>query len=345
MAGVTPRQIYQALTAAGFSTVQAIGLMANGIAESGLNPETRIIDSNGFHSDGIWQFNEQTYPNAGSLVTGHPQADMHAQVGFLKAHVSGQALQGSTGGQVAGNFAQFFERCQTCQPGGESYKQRVGFAAEVAGWVRSGHWPTVASPAGEGGGAAVPGAGGDGGGSGSGGTATGNRCMIQFPGVLGIGKFCLLSKGEARALIGGGLMVLSGGAALVGVIILAAAAFRRTGALERAADVAAVVPGGGAAAEGLTVAHRRVTRSGSQAASERRGARVAAERQQSRRQRQAAQQETQARRTAAQQQRRENAAARRAAGSPASQRRAIQGQAPRRPRPPAQPRQPAAVHH
>src|SRR5579862_8100360 len=141
----TPKGIYTALIAAGFSTTQAIGAMANGLAESELNPETNVVDSNGYRSYGIWQFNAKSYPNASGLVTGNCLADIDAQVGLLKASVSGQALAGSTPGQVAGNFAQYFERCQTCTPGGASYSQRVANAGVVAGWVSSGKWPTSAS--------------------------------------------------------------------------------------------------------------------------------------------------------------------------------------------------------
>ena len=91
---VSPRQVYDALTSAGFSTVQAIGVMANGIAESGLNVETAVMDSNGYMSYGIWQFNAESYPNAKALVTGNCQADLAAQVGQVKAAASGQGWKG-----------------------------------------------------------------------------------------------------------------------------------------------------------------------------------------------------------------------------------------------------------
>jgi len=236
----TPKGIYTALIAAGFSTMQAIGAMANGIAESELSPEARVIDSNGYYSDGIWQFNEKSYPNAASLVTGHCSADIDAQVGLLKASVSGQALAGSTPGQVAGNFAQFFERCQTCGPGGASYSQRVANAGVVAGWVSSGKWPTSAS--------GLSGSGGGGAGTGGeGSAATGNACLIKFPGVSvpvvgSVGSFCIFSKGEARALIGGMLLFAGGGLFVVGALILAAGAFQRSGAVAAAGRVRRAVP-------------------------------------------------------------------------------------------------------
>lgn len=71
--------------------------------------------------------------------------------------------------------------------------------------------------------------------------------------------FCILSKSEARAMIGGMLMVGSGIAALVGLVILAAAAFNRTGALAKTAQAAAVVPGGGVVAAPLRRAHARAS--------------------------------------------------------------------------------------
>jgi hypothetical protein len=127
-------------------------------------------------------------------------------------------------------------------------------------------------------------------------SASNPDCLWGFSGVGSdvpvIGKtlsgdtsFCVLTRSQARALVGGSLMAASGAAALVGLIILAAAAFNRTGALQKTADAAAAVPGGGAVAEGLTVAHRRVTRSGGQVTGDRRGARETARRQQAREQR------------------------------------------------------------
>jgi hypothetical protein len=101
--GCGAKAIYDALISAGFSTVQAVGAMANAIAESTLSPEASVIDSNGARSNGLWQFNEASYPDSGRLVTGNCAADIQQQVGYLKAHVSGAALNGSTGAEVASN--------------------------------------------------------------------------------------------------------------------------------------------------------------------------------------------------------------------------------------------------
>jgi hypothetical protein len=318
-----PRDVYNALIKAGFSTVQAIGAMANGIAESGLNAETRVIDSNGYYSDGIWQFNEQSYPNASSLVTGHCGADITAQVGFLKAHISGNALAGSTPAQVAGNFAQYFERCQQCQPGGGSYAQRVANAGVVAGWVSSGKWPASA---------------------GSGFTSSGSSSATSTTGsgsadptcawalgtinlhVTSVGGGCLIHKSTIRHMVGGALIVWGVGLAVPGMLVLAAFAFRASGGqAAAAASLNALGPYGRTANRVASAPTRR---------------RQAREKAAAPARRQAATQQRQ-------QIRQGNMQARAAAGSQAQQRRAVAGQAPRQRAiaPPAQPRAPRPVHH
>lgn len=210
--GCGPQVIYSELLSAGFSTVQAIGAMANGIAESGLNPELSVPDTNGYVSNGIWMFNEQSYPDSGALVTGNCANDIKQQVGYLASHVSGNALNGSTGAEVAGNFARYFERCQECQPGGASYDSRVGNAATVASWISSGKWPQT-------------GAGGSGnGGNTPAGTVAPSTCLTGE--VFG---FCPLSKSEARALTGAMCMTAGAMIALPGFLMLAAFAFRASG--------------------------------------------------------------------------------------------------------------------
>ena len=100
-------------------------------------------------------------------------------------------------------------------------------------------------------------------------------CLLGFPGISipvvgSTGSFCLLSKSEARGIIGGACLVAGGLVAVAGVLILAAAGLGKSGGLQKAADAAAVVPMGGAVAEGLTVAHRRSTRTGGQVTGQRR---------------------------------------------------------------------------
>ena len=239
MAGVTPQQIYQALLAAGASTIQAIGIMANMIAESGLNPEA--VGDNGT-SFGLVQQHGAQYA---SLVTGNPQADMTAQVNVIAANGGFGAASGSSAAQAAGNFAAGYERCVGCQPGGGQYSARVANAATVAGWVASGSWPTSA-------GSATASAS-----SGPGSGVADATCALSVGGqhlglVFGHGpslpSACLVRKTEVRAFAG--FMVLSAGAGvfLVGTILLAAFAFRASGAARAVVQVASVVPGAAPAA-------------------------------------------------------------------------------------------------
>jgi hypothetical protein len=213
--GCGARAIYQALLSAGFSTPQAVGAMANAIAESSLDAEARVRDSNGYMSNGLWQFNEQSYPTSAGLVTGNCSRDIAQQVGFLKSVVPGAALNGSTGAEVAGNFAASFERCQGCSAGSTAangWSTRVGNAAKVEGWIQSGNWPA----------ASVSSVGGT---SGSTGTAAGTAsaaCALSVSLPL-TGQVCLLTKSQARGAMGALLMVAGGLIALPGIVMLAAA--------------------------------------------------------------------------------------------------------------------------
>jgi hypothetical protein len=240
-----PSGIFEALINAGFTENQAIGAMANAINESGLNPETPAGD--GGTSFGLWQFHNTSYPDA-PHPTGNCKQDIVDAVGYLKTHISGSALNGSTPAEVAGNFAANFERCQGCQPGGAQYNQRVANAATVAGWVTSGRWPAGSvGPSGGGNPTQLnPGSGGGGtGGTGSNAPPASQYSRAACVANLSIpllGDFCLLSKSQARGLIGGLLML--GGAILVlpGLIILVAAGFQGTGASRAATQAAEKVP-------------------------------------------------------------------------------------------------------
>jgi hypothetical protein len=215
--------------------------MANAINESRLNPETSAGD--GGHSFGLWQFNDNSYPDA-PHPTGNCARDIALAVGYLKTHVSGSALSGTTAAEVAGNFAANFERCVGCQAGGSQWSQRVANAATVEGWISSGKWPTA-------GGSGVSGGGG-GGAGGGGGTSTGNVLTSTIvPGTCVIplnipiaGQFCLLSKSQARGVLGVLLMIAGGLLLLPGVLVLAAAGLERTGAGAAAGKAASAVPVG-----------------------------------------------------------------------------------------------------
>lgn len=115
--------------------------MGNMILESRLNPESAGMDSNGQMSYGLVQWNAGGYPNAHSLVTGHPMADMVAQIRFLAQTGGFKAAAGSTPAQAAGNFAARYERCASCAPGGQQNTTRQSQAQTVAGWAQQGNWP------------------------------------------------------------------------------------------------------------------------------------------------------------------------------------------------------------
>jgi hypothetical protein len=73
-------------------------------------------------------------------------------------------------------------------------------------------------------------------------------------------SFCLMSKTEARAIMGVLVLVAGAGVLLVGAVIMAAWGLGKTGALGTAASAAAVVPGGQGVAMGLSAAQSRATR-------------------------------------------------------------------------------------
>ena len=258
-AKATPKDIWNMLESAGASSVQAAAIMGNAIAESSLNPEAQVTDSNGYLSSGLWQFNAQSYPGSPSLVTGNPMKDAEAQVAFL-AQVGGfKAASGATPSQAASNFAANFERCSTCAAGQTSNEQRAANANTVAGWATSDNWPASAGTASDS--ATLT----------SASTAAASAaCLISWPSAsvlpFGIGPTfgggCIFARSEARALVGGILLGVGGLGLLTGVIILAASAFAGSKFAGRAADVAAVVPGAGAVAAGLQGVQNRASQGG-----------------------------------------------------------------------------------
>jgi len=216
--GVTAAQIYQALISAGASTTEAIGIMANMMNESSLNPEAQVIDSNGLPSSGLVQENGTQYTG---LVTGNPVADMNAQIRLLAQNGGFAAASGPTPQAAAGNFAANYEKCTECAPGGAQYNARVENANIVQGWVTSGNWPTSA------------------GGTSATDTSADADCLVSLPGsslpIVGSAVPCLLSRTEARALIGGALITAGMSMGLVAVLILAIYGLRETGVARSAA--------------------------------------------------------------------------------------------------------------
>lgn len=224
----TPRQVYNALIAAGASTTQAVGIMANMINESGFDEEA--VGDNGT-SFGLVQEHGSQYA---SLVTGNRQRDFNAQIKLLAQNGGFAAASGATPSEAAGNFAAKYERCKGCQPGGAQWESRVGNVSTVSNWILSGKWPKSAgSPSG--------------GGTTLGGNIpqTGPGCLLANPfsaslpliGNVSAGPSCIFSTSQARALIGGLLMAPALVMGLTGVVLLVALGFRR------------VAPGAGKAAE------------------------------------------------------------------------------------------------
>lgn len=242
--GVSPKQVYQALIDAGASKTQAIGILANWINESELDPESYALDTNGHYSYGLASWNTASYPGAASLVTGKPAADMKAQIAFLAQTGGFTAANGPDPAAAAANYASHYERCTTCQPGGAQYKARVANAATVTSWVVLGNWPKTVSA-----------------------NATSDRrvlqsasqdCLIGFGGIPGtsfindifgsggnVGQACLFTRSEARAVVGALLLVPAAVAAIVGLLVLASAGLGASGAGKAAKSVVGAVPGGG----------------------------------------------------------------------------------------------------
>jgi hypothetical protein len=242
-AAATPKDIWDALEAAGASSIQAAGIMGNAIAESSLNPEARAMDSNGFYSNGLWQFNEDSYPNSGSLVTGHPMADMLAQTRFL-AQVGGfKAAAGSTPAQAAASFAANFERCKTCASGGAQNATRQANAQSVAGWAAAGAWPSSVGSASDT--ASLTSAQAA---QVSATCAMGisglNATIPVIPGVwhqtVGVPNICLLSNSQARAVEA--VLIFTAGGIIMGVGLVLAMVGAQV-ATARAQAVASRVPG------------------------------------------------------------------------------------------------------
>lgn len=240
---VTPKDIYLALTHAGASTVQAIGIMANMMAESTLNPEA--VNPAGPQSGvGLVQWQTTDYPGAANLVTGNPMADMQAQVRFLAMTGGFKAADGTNAGQAAANFASNYEKCATCQPGGAQYNQRVQNTLTIAGWIRQGNWPHAV------GGSREPGAIGTAPTSGGGTPDCAWQIGLNIP-LVG-GNVCLVTKSELRGIAGVAMMGVAGLFGLAGLaVLIAAAGMKAIPPLGKAAEAAGgallLVPG----AEGI----------------------------------------------------------------------------------------------
>lgn len=125
--------VWNAFRSKGFSKVQAAGALANAEHESSLNVENQAWDTNGYRGYGLFSWNLQFYPGASKLVTGHPQADLARQVGYLVHDTEhlGPGLVGQTAAEVGGNWAEHVEGCQGCWPQGHQWYTRSALAAQL----------------------------------------------------------------------------------------------------------------------------------------------------------------------------------------------------------------------
>lgn len=139
------QQVYNALTGAGMNLDQAAGVMGNIAHEdSDFNPETNAMDTNGYQSYGLVEWNSApgNYPDASRFVTGNPQKDLRAQVKAIVSAFKTHDITGTTPAAVAGEWAANFERCEGCQPGGDQYSAREASASQIAQSARTGKWPS-----------------------------------------------------------------------------------------------------------------------------------------------------------------------------------------------------------
>jgi hypothetical protein len=139
---VTRRVIWGALRAAGYSRIQAAGVMGNMRNESDFNVETNWPDTNGFHAYGLISWNAKFYPHAPSLVTGHQRADLARQVQYLLHHTRRirKGLRGSTVAQVASNWSAYVEACADCGFGHHQNSRRQAIAKGIYQQATAGKW-------------------------------------------------------------------------------------------------------------------------------------------------------------------------------------------------------------
>jgi hypothetical protein len=118
----------------GLAPAQAAGIVGNLQQESGINPETSVLDSNGKMSYGLASWNAGSYPDAAGQVTGNYWADFQNQLGYLWGQIGpgGAAAtvtsaMSTTDPQAAAvTFQNGFERCSNCNPTARSnYAEQV----------------------------------------------------------------------------------------------------------------------------------------------------------------------------------------------------------------------------
>jgi Phage tail lysozyme len=119
----TAVQIFAFLVSKGLSPQAAAGIIGNMTAESGINPESGGIDSNGLLSQGLVSWNAGGYSSApewSKLRTGNPAADLTTQLNFLWSNIQANQMllaslkSAKTPADAAWYFANQFEKCAAC---------------------------------------------------------------------------------------------------------------------------------------------------------------------------------------------------------------------------------------
>ena len=134
--------IWKALRAAGYSQVQAAGVMGNMQNESAFNVESDWLDTNSYQAYGLISWNAAYYPNAPSLVTGDQWADLTRQVQWLLHDTRrvAKGLRGLTPAEVASNWSDYVEHCAGCAFGGYQNSRRQAIAVVIYQEATSGGW-------------------------------------------------------------------------------------------------------------------------------------------------------------------------------------------------------------
>lgn len=141
--------VFNDLIAAGASAIQAAAIVGNMLQEdSQLNPETVAMDSNGAYSRGLVQWNDLGAGkgvNWSQYITGNVSNDIQSQVQLIKAQGGFADAIGTDPYSAGESFAQKFEACAECGPGGAQLAVRGQAATTVYQIAMSGNWNLGAS--------------------------------------------------------------------------------------------------------------------------------------------------------------------------------------------------------
>lgn len=231
------RLSYQAIeslwTSAGGSKELAPVMAAIAIAESGGRPSA-LNDTPPDYSVGLWQINYY-----GSLLPGRsrefgsPQALLASPAAQARAAVAIERQQG------LGAWTTYTSGAYRKYLNGADYS---GGGSDTSGASGTGSDPTAQQAL-------------------SIDSSRPPNCLFGF-GLPAFGYVCLLTYGQARALLGGLLLVAGGVVSAGGLIILTSYGVKRSGLLEQVGAAAGVVPGGGKVAAGAQRASNQINSGG-----------------------------------------------------------------------------------